>query len=101
MLGVRPHYCLEDRLLSRTTIRALLKVTNLNGLNDRPDKWKEIPLIMMSSSLRFADSLRLLLYAALIDRHVVGASSRHEFEILISQYDTDAGMLVLFRDSSH
>ena len=56
---------------------------------------------MMSSSLRFADSLRLLLYAASIDGHVVGASSWHEFETLISQYDTDAGILVLFRDSSH
>lgn len=55
---------------------------------------------MMSSSLLFTNSLRLLLYAALIDGHVVRANSRHEFETLISQYDTDAGILVLFRDSS-
>ena len=63
-------YVFKHEETAEITIAGLIKLSNIKGLKDEPDKWKEIPLILMPSSLWLEDSLRLLIFAALIDGHI-------------------------------
>lgn len=90
-------YVFKDEGTGNFNLAGLIKLRNCKGFKDKSDKWKEIPLMLLPSSLWFEDSLRLLIYAALIDGHIEGAGNWHEFESLVSSCKTSAGVLVPFR----
>lgn len=81
------------------TIEGLFKLSNLKGLQEKPDKWKEIPLMLLPPSLWLEDLLRLLIFTALIDGRMEGASTWEEFEKLTSSCETSDGVLVPLRHS--
>ena len=81
-------------------LSANLRLNNLKGLKDQPEEYKEICLTLLPPALCFEDSLRLLLYAALIDGHIKGARNWEELETLMSYCDTDTGILLPFHESS-
>ena len=92
-------YVFKHEETGEITIAGLIKLSNLRGLKDQPDKWKEILLMLMPLSLWLEDSLRLLIFTALIDGHVEGASTWEEFEKLTSSCETNGGVLVPLRHS--
>jgi len=89
----------RSRDTSDIRISGLVKLKYLKGLKDSPDKWKEIPLMLLSPSRWMEHSLRLIIYAALIDGHIIGASNWAEFEELMCQCDSESGKLIPMDES--
>jgi hypothetical protein len=56
----------------RISLSAVLKVSGLKGMKDKPEQYKEYVLHLLPLKLWPEDTLRLLLLEALIDGHIVG-----------------------------
>lgn len=81
-------------------ISAVVKVSNLKGQKDKPDKYKDIPLTLLSTSLCFEDSLRLILYIAILDGHFEGISTWSDLDHAISSCDSEDGRLLRIKKAS-
>ena len=92
-------YVFKHEQTGEITVAGLIKLSNLKGYKDNPNKWKQIPLMLMPPSLWLEDSLRLLIFTALIDGHIEGASTWEEFEKLTSSCATNSGVIVPLRHS--
>ena len=77
-----------------------LRLTNMKGMKDEPDKWKEVPLKLMPVKLCFEDSLRLILLAALIDGRISGAKTWQDLEKIGALCATESGRLLPFTSES-
>jgi hypothetical protein len=77
-----------------------LRLTNMKGMKDEPDKWKEVPLKLMPVKLCFEDSLRLILLAALIDGRISGAKTWQDLEKIGALCATESGRLLPFTAES-
>jgi hypothetical protein len=61
---------------------SLLRLMGLKGHKDDPRKWKDTSLKLLSAALFFEDTLRMLLYVALVEGHIQGATRRTELQDL-------------------
>lgn len=77
-----------------------VRLTNLKGLKDRPEKWKEMPLKLLPTQMCFEDSLRLLIFAALIDGRFPNARTWEELEENAAACATESGRLLPFTPES-
>ena len=107
---VHPKQCLRWKVIQlcvfrrspsdAVTIAGLVRFNHLKGMRDDPKKCKNISLMALPTSMWFEDSLRLIIFSALIDGHIDGAQTWPEFEKLANRCMTSEGMLIPFHESS-